>query len=147
MEGPSTQLTFLGIELDTTEMVRRLPRRKIKGNSRRLVAQKILSSQGPAVTCQKGRAYLQGGSPRRTFLGRMLELLRGAKRKQFLSDQICNGGTSFWRVNWNGVTMLANIPQTLTCNTDASGSFDCGVWWQEGWLQLQWPEDIWQRWG
>ena len=26
--------------------------------------------------------------------------------------------------------------------TDASGSFGCGAWWKEGWLQLQWPEGL-----
>ena len=41
--------------------------------------------------------------------------------------------------------MLANTPKggsNIDLYTDASGSFGCGVWWREGWLQLEWPEGL-----
>ena len=84
-EGPSTQLTFLGIELDTREMVRRLPRKKVselrdlvkKWSQRKSCLVKDLQSLVGKLmhACKVVR-------PGRSFLGRMLELLRGGKRKQ-----------------------------------------------------------------
>ena len=152
-EGPSTQLTFLGIELDTREMVRRLPRKKVSelrdlvkewSQRKSCLVKDLQSLVGKLMhACKVVR-------PGRSFLGRMLELLRGGKRKQqflrlnsgFRSD--LQWWNQFLEI-WNGVSMLANTPRggsDIDLYTDASGSFGCGAWWREGWLQLEWPEGL-----
>ena len=79
-EGPSTQLMFLGIELDTREMVRRLPkvselRDLVKEWSQRksCLVKDLQSLVGKLMHACKVV------HPGRSFLGRMLELLRGGK--------------------------------------------------------------------
>ena len=86
----------------------------------------------------------------RTFLRRMLELLKGCKKNQqgvclnlsFLSDLV------WWNLfleDWNGIGMLENpadgMPD-IEIHSDASGSFGCGAWTGDLWLQLQWPEGV-----
>ena len=135
------------------EMVRRLPARKVTelrdlirewSEKRSCRIKELQSLVGKLVhACKVIR-------PGRTFLGRMLELLRGVRRKQqylrlntgFRSD------LQWWHQfleGWNGVAMLANTPRggsDIDLYTDASGAFGCGAWWQEGWLQLEWPEGL-----
>ena len=89
-------------------------------------------------------------SPGRSFLGRMFELLRGVgRRQQFVRlNSSFRSDLQWWHQfleAWNGVAMLGNTPENdfdINLYTDASGSFGCGAWWREGWLQLQWPDGL-----
>ena len=86
--------------------------------------------------------------PGRTFLRRMFELLRGARRGQrFLRlNAAFRSDLQWWHLfmaQWNGVTMMGKQHQALTgpqLYSDASGTFGCGAWWGEQWFQLPWPQ-------
>ena len=63
LEGPSTQLTFLGIELDTVLMVRRLPTDKLH-ELKSVVVEKDLQETGASVSSRQTATCLQSRSPR-----------------------------------------------------------------------------------
>lgn len=153
MEGPTVCLTFLGIELDTVHMIRRLPAHKLR-ELQELVGEWLSRKSCKIKDLQSLVGKLQHACkvvrPGRTFLRRMFELLKGGARKQpwirlnssFRSDLL------WWHLfleSWNGVAMLENIPtQSVDIHlyTDASGSFGCGAYWGNHWFQLQWPEGL-----
>ena len=54
---------------------------------------------------------------------------------------------SWWHVfigNWNGISLMHYIQGSLehnhTIQTDASGSWGCGAFFQRHWLQWKWPD-------
>ena len=85
LEGPTTCLTFLGIELDTRQMVRRLPPNKLK-ELKELVVEWLPRKACRVRDLQSLVGKLQHACkvvrPGRTFLRRMFELLKGGARKQ-----------------------------------------------------------------
>ena len=151
LEGPTTTLTFLGIELDTGQMIRRLPPKKLK-ELKELVGEWLSKKACRISDLQSLVGKLQHASkvvrPGRTFLRRMFELLKGGARKQpwirlnasFRLDLL------WWHLyleSWNGVAMLENATMRnpdIYLYTDASGSFGCRAYWGNQWLQLQWSE-------
>ena len=61
--------------------------------------------------------------PGRSFLRQMLDLLHRANRE-----------------DWNGVSVWKDHEQpTVEFASDASGSWGCGAWSGNQWLQFQWP--------
>ena len=116
LEGPTTTLIFLGIELGTGQMIRCLPLKKLK-ELKELVSEwlskkacRISNLQSLVGKLQHANKVVRLG---RTFLRRMFELLRGGARKQpwirlnagFQSDLL------WWHLyldSWNGVAMLEN---------------------------------------
>ena len=85
LEGPTTTLTFLGIELNTEQMIRRLPPKKLK-ELKELVGEWLPKKACRISDLQSLAGKLQHASkvvrPGRTFLRRMFELLKGGARKQ-----------------------------------------------------------------
>lgn len=148
--GPTVCLTFLGIELDTARMIRRLPPGKLTE------LQQLVTEWLPKKSCRVRELQSLVGKlqhackvvrPGRTFLRRMFELLKGmGKKQQFLRLNASFKSDLWWwhcfLGTWNGVAMMENSPETgqeIQLYTDASGSFGCGAWWGVEWLQLQWP--------
>ena len=134
-DGPTTCLTFLGIEVDTEAAELRLPQDKLE----RL--RSLLEDWGDRKAC--GRRELESlvgvlnhackvVRSGRTFLRRMLDLLKGNRHplrphpirlnRSFRSD------LTWWRLfaaRWNGVSCLppsSNLPR-LQMASDASGSW------------------------
>jgi hypothetical protein len=149
-DGPTTCLTFLGIEVDTAASQLRLPADKLQ----RL--QRVLHEWGDRKAC--GRRELESligllnhaskvVRSGRSFLRRMLDLLHGVPsrphpirlNKEFRSD------LAWWRLfaaAWNGVSFLPpprHLP-TVEITSDASGSWGCGAWHKHHWFQLQWDQ-------
>ncbi len=85
LEGPATVLTFLGIEMDTTEMVLRLPDQKLQ-ELKQLVASWIGKRSCIKRDLQSLVGKLQHACkvvvPGRTFLRRMFELLSMTAKSQ-----------------------------------------------------------------
>ena len=150
-EGPTTCLTFLGIEVDTATSELRLPQDKL------LRLQSLLDDWGDRKAC--GRRELESlvgvlnhackaVRSGHAFLRRMLDLLKGTRHlplrphpirlnRSFRSDLI------WWRLfaaKWNGISFLPSPPQLprLQMASDASGSWGCGAWHGDQWFQLQW---------
>ncbi len=67
IEGPATELTFLGIELDTGRMELRLPKktnRQVKGVVRPVAHAKIMRKARFGVRSRPSLPCVQGSSPR-----------------------------------------------------------------------------------
>jgi hypothetical protein len=152
-EGPTTRLTYLGIEVDTVAGQLRLPSEKLH----RL--QTLLREWGDRKVCTRRELESLIGTLNhackvvrcgRSFLRRMLDLLHGVSprpprhhpirlNREFRSDLM------WWRTfaaSWNGVSFLPpppHLPQ-LQMASDASGAWGCGAWHGRSWFQLQWDE-------
>ena len=149
------RLTFLGFELDTLAMEVCLPEEKLRET------QRMESSWLGRKSCQcKDLESLVGKlahaskviQPRKTFMKRMFELLKGTimahhhvrLNAAFKADLI-------WLVRfleeWNGMSVMLGSEGTeearIELATDASGNFACGAVWLPIWLQWQWRESGW----
>ena len=117
LEGPTTRLSFLGIELDTHLMVLRLPQEKIE-ELRALLAHWRTKKWCLLKDLQSLVGKLQHAykvvRPGRTFLRHMFELLRGtAKRQYYIHLSATFWSDLAWWImfleSWNGVSMLTDI--------------------------------------
>ena len=147
--GPSSCLTFLGIEIDTDEGVRHLPAEKFA----RIQSQVCSWSQ--RQVCRRWQldsliGFLQHAcwvvTPGRSFLRRMISLLSHSYcryhhlrlTRQFRAD------LSWWHTflpAWNGVFVLPPKSQPSVCfASDASGHGGCGASWDARWFQFRWPQ-------
>ena len=149
LEGPATVLTFLSIEMDTSEMALRLPEQKLQ-ELKQLVARWIGKRSCLKRDIQSLVGKLQHACkvvvPGRTFLRRMFELLSITAKSQhhIRLNQAFRSDLLWWHTflsSWNGVSMMRGL-QSISPNekvfTDASGVTGCGAWWGKSWLQLKW---------
>ena len=133
-EGPSTQLTFLGILLDTNCMEICLPNNKLQRIRTELASwlqkesatkREILSLVG---LLQHATKVVQSG---RTFVARMYQSAAKLKKLRYFTrlTQSFRSDLYWWHtfiVNWNGLCILRKPDHTNHVNfrvfTDASGS-------------------------
>ena len=117
MEGPSTRITFLGIELDTEARTVRLPEDKL-----RRLQREIRVWRGRKICTKRDLLSLIGQlqhaccvvKPGRTFLRRMIDLSSVAKElhhrirlnKGFRSDL---QWWSYFLPRWNGHSMMSGV--------------------------------------
>ncbi len=148
-EGPSTTLTFLGLELDTTSLTVRLPPAKLDRLRREIQRWEGLKS------CSKRELLSIIGQlqhaccairPGRSFLRRMIELSKCVRELHhrvrlnagFRSDLRWWG--CFLPI-WNGscpMATLCRVSPQVALTSDASGSWGCGAFTSDGkWFQLQ----------
>ena len=152
-DGPTTCLTFLGIEVDTMAGQLRLPTEKLH----RL--QSLLAEWGNRKACTRRELESLTGllnhackvvRSGRSFLRRMLDLLHTVPMHPFNPHPIrLNRGfradLAWWCLfvsHWNGVSFLAppaHLP-TLQLASDASGTWGCGAWHRSHWFQVQWDQ-------
>ena len=147
--GPSTTLTFLGIELDSVSMVMRLPRSKLerlkaslgrwlgKNSARKRQLQSIIGQLSDAAIVVW---------PGRTFLQSLIETAKIPKKQEHLVrlNGECKADLHWWDTfleGWNGVALFPGRPAGDTVTSDASGSWGCGAFREGGtaWFQFQWP--------
>ena len=152
LEGPSTVVTFLGIEVDTVAMELRLPQRKV--SELKILVKEWLGRH----SCRKKELQSLVGKlqhacrvvkPGRSFLQRVIELLAAVKRDfhhvrlnaSFRSDLV------WWDTfleGWNETSFLTDRRDEHSARfqlySDASGGFGCGAHWNSEWLQFEWPE-------
>ncbi len=149
--GPVTKLTFLGIELDTAELVARLPWEKVVRLRRAIeewrwkkvcTKRELLSLIGQL---QHACCVVRVG---RTFLRRMIEL--SSIPKELYHRVRLNEGfradLAWWHLfldDWNGRCMMTGLVRGVPAGvltTDASGNWGCGAFTSTGlWFQLRWP--------
>ena len=148
-EGPSTCLTFLGIQIDSVAMqlslapdkLARIQGLVLSWRSKRAASKQELQSllghlSHAATVVQHGR----------TFMRRMFDLVKQVHRahhhvrlsQEFRSD------LQWWATflpQWNGKSILRLPEPQHMVTADASGSWGCGAFGSHGqWFQLQWPE-------
>ena len=151
VEGPSTQLTFLGILLDTSRMEIRLPDDKLQRIRVELASwlqkesatkREILSLVG---LLQHATKVVRSG---RTFVARMYQSAAKLEKLKYFTrlTQSFRSDLYWWHTfiaNWNGLCILRKPNHANHVNfrvfSDASGSWGCGAQWERHWFQWQWP--------
>lgn len=151
--GPTTRLTFLGIELDTVAMLMRLPERKL-AELRELLVQ----WRGKHSCHKKELESLVGKlqhaatvvQPGKSFLRRLFELLAGTEKVHHHIS--LRGGArsdiTWWDTFlelWNGVSIIPPLAKNLPTHhvfTDAAGKFGCGAVWDRLWLHHGWQSNL-----
>ena len=148
-EGPTTVLSFLGMELDSDQMVIRLPEGKLQ------LLQSTLHSWRGMKTCKKrdllsiigvlshACKFIRAG---RSFLRRLIDLSMGVKQlnRHVRLSLEARADIEWWYQfgrDWNGVTMMSSINKArpgAVLTSDASGSWGCGAWCGSHWFQLEW---------
>ena len=148
-EGPSTIITFLGIEIDTTNMQLQLPREKLDRLSQLVTEWSIKKS------CTKRELDSLIGQlqhvcavvkPGRSFLRRMIELSKIAHKPwhYIRLNHSFHSDLMWWRLFlhlWNGISMMSTLMPTypdLSIISDASGTWGCAAVWDTHWFQLEW---------
>ena len=88
---------------------------------------------------------LQSGATCRTFIRRMLDLLKGVRHHPLrpCPIRLNSSDLTWWRLfsaEWNEVLFLSLLPHLpkLHMASDASGSWGCGAWHGREWFQLRW---------
>ncbi len=148
LEGPSTCLTFLGIEIDTSAGVLRLPAEKLvriqeellKWSKRRTWRRKQLESLIGLLqhACKVVR-------PGRSFLRRMINLLQHSHRPhhRIRLNRTFRADLLWWKTfigQWNGVGVFPPPATTqVSFASDASGAWGCGAYCGPKWFQYRWP--------
>ena len=147
--GPSTVLTFLGIEIDTVHMQLRLPSEKLAR-----LQDALLSLSTRRGGTKKELLSLIGSlyhacaliKPGRAFLRRLIELCKVPKALHHFVCLNKEGSSDIARwaafaSRWNGIgllSVLGKVRSTVCLESDASGGWGCGAVWQHRWLQLKW---------
>ena len=151
LEGPTTCLTFLGIEIDTITLELRLPEAKLQavrtaakawygrrsGTKRELLS--LIGVLGHA--CKVVR-------PGKRFLRRLINLSNCTRQlnRHIRLNMECRSDLGWWYIflpQWNGVSMMwddrKKHPDQMVWS-DASGSWGCGAYWHTRWFQYPWTE-------
>ena len=154
-EGPSTSITFLGIQLDTESGTLALPPAKLQ----RICD--LLNEWGDKKVCSRRELESLIGvlnhackvvRPGRSFLRRLIDLLAESRvtfaRRPHHSirlNRAFRSDIAWWRsfiVEWNGVGFFPRVnmdgEHRVTFVTDASGAWGCGARWGTHWFQLAW---------
>lgn len=144
--GPASSLAFLGILLDTLRMEARLPEEKLKKIQDKVRAWLLKKNATKRLV-----GLLQHAAkvvrPGRSFVRRMFMVAAKVKRlddftrlNNFRSDLL------WWHTflaEWNGVSFLHHTLEgsvsDVIIQTDASGSWGCGAFFNGKWLQWKWP--------
>ena len=147
--GPAVVIPLLGIELDSQEMVLRLPQEKLlklrtlvaKWRKRKCCTKRELQSLAGHLShackvVRPGRRFLRGVFGLISQFGRQDHRIRlnGAFRADL----------EWWHVfvgSWNGVSMMLreNLQSPeVEIWSDASGSWGCGALWGTQWCQVAW---------
>ena len=149
LEGPTTCLSFLGLEIDTVAMELRLPTTKLTA------LQALIQSWLRRRSCTRRELESLIGSLRfacsvvhtgKTFLRRLFELLAVARKKHFYIrlNESFRSDLMWWSLFLaplnHSPLMRSLIPdsQRVWFSSDASGSIGCGALWAPYWMQLKW---------
>ena len=151
VEGPSTQLTFLGVQLDTMSWEARLPHDKLV-RIHSMVKQWKGRSSGKAKELESLLGYLQDAArvvtSGKTFTRRIIDLLRLPSASAPSGHIRLNRGFRSdieWRCrflpSWNGVSLLppTHYAPHAVVTSDASGNWGCGAYSSCSWFQFCWP--------
>ena len=153
LEGPTTTLTFLGIEIDTTRMEIRLPDSKLQRirqelatwlGKKKATKRHILSLVG---LLQHATKVIQCG---RSFVSRMYAAAAKLKELDYSTwlNREVRSDLLWWHTfmdSWNGLSLLRteswSSPADHYIQTDASGNWGCGAFFEGNWLQWEWPKE------
>lgn len=151
--GPSTTITFLGLELDSIKMEIRLPAAKLH-HLRALLREWEGKRAGKKRDLLSLIGYLHHASKAvrqgRSFLRRLINLSMAVKPmdgyiRLNVSARSDIRWWSLYATHWNGFSMMSRVymshPQHFV-TSDASGSWGCGAFHDQYWFQLEWPPSM-----
>ena len=158
LEGPTTQLTFLGITLDTVHMEARLPEDKLS-EIKVLLDQFSVARFTSAAKFDSFLGKLSFAAsvivPGRTFMRRLWDVCKRysnlPRHYRVSLDDDCRKDILWWKVlaaGWNGKSFFLFEEETAASElglfTDASGSHGWGAYYaKEGrWLQGSWDSNM-----
>ena len=152
--GPTSVLVFLGFELDTEQMIIRLPQEKLQ----RLIS--LVHDWVGKKGCRKRElesllGHLQHAAtvvrPGRTFVRRLIELVAAFRNNNHwirLNASTRSDLMWWWTFmeGWNGIALMPElVALSHPLMTDASGAWGCGASWGSQWFQWKWegPSQEW----
>ncbi len=155
--GPTTKLTYLGLEIDSVRQVVAIPENKLITikkkvedalNSTRISVKSLQSVIGSLSFVCKAI------SPGRAFLRRLIDLTCGNKKANVMI-RLSEGAKTdleMWHIflqRFNGTTMIPDQAwvdgQDLELYTDASGEIGFGGYFKGKWFQGRWPSEEYSR--
>ena len=153
LEGPSTCLTFLSIEVDTVALQLHLPSDK-PANLKDILCDSIQRRTMSKKDLQKLTGLLQ-------FATKVVRPGRPCLRRLYAMREIGSHPNHFIRLNlpartdimwwylfveeWNGVSLLWDLglrKPNLEVYTDASGTWGCGAFLDSMWFHLEWSDRL-----
>jgi hypothetical protein len=150
LEGPSTILTFLGLELDSVAQEIRLPSDKLQSllrqlrdwpNARKTTKRKLLSLIGSLSFAAKAAPAGKLFHRRLITLSTKVHELHHHIRLN--ADALAD--IEWWKTflpTWNGRSLFIDTSTTMATDlqlyTDASGKLGCGAYYQGEWFHYSW---------
>jgi len=154
VEGPSTKLTFLGITLDTVDLVMSVPPDKVQDIVTRLqemLQRGSIRRRELASVVGKLSFASQAIVAGRTFLRRLYDFMKASEYSESPVLRLPNPVKEdlVWWVetlqSWNGKSFFLFDDWTpspdLQLQTDASGSWGYGAYFRGRWLQGTWSDE------
>ena len=149
IEGPTSCITFLGIEIDSVTAQLRLPAEKLAQliadlyfwrNRRSCTKRQLLSLIGSLSHASRVIR------PGRTFLRRLIDLSTTVSEPHhhIRLNNAARADIAWWITfveRWNGCSLATPPTPSIHFNTDASGSWGFGAIWQTHWFKAQWPDN------
>ena len=150
-EAPNTIMTFMGVTLDSIQLVAYLPQEKVT-DALEKIKEATLASRKPLKEVQSLIGTLNFAAsvirPARAFSRRLIDVTRGVK-KSFHSVRISKGVKKdllVWRnflqdYNCKSFMLYRELKATLNCPlvTDAAGGVACGGYFGVHWFIAEWP--------
>ena len=153
-EGPTTKLTFLGIELDTEAMMARVPQEHL------LKLNQLLSDWGVRTHATKAELQSLSGylnfitkvvRPGRAFSRRIIDHYKTLKGLQSSSSHQLSEDMqldiAWWKAfipTWPGLSVLYDVEWTaapvIEFFTDACDDYGYGAYFQGRWFSAKWTE-------
>ena len=149
VEGPSSTLTFLGIEIDSAKRELRLPREKLLRLQRLLrdwEGKKAATKHDLQVIIGLLNDAAQVVPAGRPFLRNLIDAMAPLRKAHYVSrlNLGCRADLAWWGCfmeRWNGVGLFPALPLGPSITADASGSWGAGAFLASGraWFQIKWP--------
>ena len=149
VDGPTTTIIFLGIEVDSVTQELRLPEVKLRRLKRTLADwEGRRSATKHQLQCLIGHLYHASKvvKPGRTFMREIIRTMTIPKASFHLTrlNTQCRADIAWWSAfisEWNGVSLFPGMPRGVIITSDASGSWGCRAFTAHplDWFQLQWP--------
>ncbi len=141
-EGPTVALEFLGLEVNTADMVERKVV-ELKGLLQQWLDKKAIPRRELESLVGKLAHAAQVVQPGKTFMRKLFELQKGCRKpyRMVRLSQLIRSDLQWWALfmeDWNGIRIIkaggGSVSQ-IHVWTDASGSYGCGG--RSGQLRLQ----------
>ena len=153
LEGPSTCLTFLGIEVDTNALQLRLPADKLlklKLALSQCLYHKVITKRDLESLTGLLQFATKVIRPGRSFLRQLhaMQSIGCHPNHHICLNVAVRADITWWYLfaeAWNGISMLwdtGTLQPEFILFSDASGSWGCGACWGNQWFHLRWPVNL-----